>query len=244
VHARIEAWLERLITTGVLEPGDRLPAEVEMAASLGTSRMTLRQALGSLEAKGYLVRKPGRRGGTFIARPKVEYDLSGLLGLTEQLRRTRPRPDARVVAATTEAPSSPVREALRLTARSEVHRVVRVHSAGGEPVALEESCFPAAALPGFLSEVLTRPLHALLDRRGRAPTSACEVIEPVTATAERAALLDVPVGAPLLLVARTSFDRDGVAIEHSLEHHRADRMRIVVRTRLDGAPLADVVADP
>ena len=243
-HARIEAWLERLISSGALVPDDRLPAEVEMAASLGISRMTLRQALGSLEAKGYLARRPGRRGGTFVARPTMECDLSGLLGFGEQLRRTRERSDARVVAATTTVPTSSVREALQLTGRSKIHRVVRVLSADGGPVAIEESSFPAAVLPGLLSEALTQPMHALLDSCGHAPISVTEIFEPVTATVEQAPLLDVAAGAPLLLVTRTGYDHAGTAIEHALDYFRPDRVRIVVRTCVGGPPRVSVGARP
>ena len=47
-HARISLLLERLIVSGTLKPGDKLPAEVEIANALGVSRMTLRQALSTI----------------------------------------------------------------------------------------------------------------------------------------------------------------------------------------------------
>lgn len=243
-HLRIQAWLEGLISSGVLEPEDRLPAEVEMASAFGVSRTTLRQALGSLESKGFLIRKRGRWGGTFIARPKLEYDLPGLLGFTEQMRRSQARPGARVIDAATMTPTVEVRQALRLGRRGKVHRVVRVRSANGEPVALEESSYPAELLPDFLSEALTESLYALLGKRGYAPFSATEVLEPVKASADQAALLNVEVDAALLLVARTAFDREGTPIEHALDYFRPDRMRIVLRTQVDGAPHAEVLPAP
>ena len=54
------------IFTGELGPGDRLPTERELAAELGIARLTLREALKSLEAAGYLVTKVGARGGTRV----------------------------------------------------------------------------------------------------------------------------------------------------------------------------------
>ena len=50
-HMRIGHWLEQLIVSNTLEPGDKLPSEVEISNALGVSRMTLRQALSSIEAK-------------------------------------------------------------------------------------------------------------------------------------------------------------------------------------------------
>lgn len=229
-HLRIEEWLAGLIDSGALAPDDRLPAEVEMAATLGVSRMTLRQALGSLGAKGLLVRKRGRWGGTFIARPTIEYDLSGLPGLVERMRRARAGAEATVVESATGAPSPAARASLRLDPGEQVYRVVRVRSANGVPVALEEASVPADVLPGPPAG----PLHALLSGHGHAPLSATEVLEPVTATAEQAALLDVPVGAPLLLVSRTAYDAGGRPVEHSADLLRPDRTRIVLHTRAGG----------
>ena len=86
-HAQIETWLTSLIAAGSLVVGDKLPKEKDLAAELGVSRMTLRQALASLEARGVVERIPGRRGGTFITEPKIDIDITGLAGFTEQLRR-------------------------------------------------------------------------------------------------------------------------------------------------------------
>lgn len=65
-----DTTLDRLgtaIRLGVLEPGDRLPPERELAEHFGISRSTLRQALATLTGTGHLVAMRGRAGGTFVA---------------------------------------------------------------------------------------------------------------------------------------------------------------------------------
>ena len=65
-----EETLERLgtaIKLGLLEPGERLPAERELCRQLGISRSTLRQALTALVQSGHLRATRGRSGGTFVA---------------------------------------------------------------------------------------------------------------------------------------------------------------------------------
>ena len=65
-----EETLERLgtaIKLGLLQPGDRLPAERALSRQLGISRSTLRQALTALVQSGHLRAARGRGGGTFVA---------------------------------------------------------------------------------------------------------------------------------------------------------------------------------
>jgi len=239
-HSRIEEWLERLIHSGQLKLEDRLPSEVEMAGALGVSRMTLRQALNGLESKGLLVRKRGRWGGSFVARPRLEYELSGLPGFTEQMRRSNALAGARVTEAATVRPEPEVRHALQLARGHKVHRIVRVRSANREPVAVEVNSYPAGLFPGLLTEPLTGSLYALLRKAGHAPFSATEVLEPVIASPEYANLLWMEEGSPLMLVQRTAYDKEGRPVEHSLDYFRPDRIRITLRTQADAAPRAEV----
>lgn len=60
--------LERLILDGTLKAGDRLPAQRELAATLGVSRPSLREALTVLETLGLVVVKPGL--GVFVQDPE------------------------------------------------------------------------------------------------------------------------------------------------------------------------------
>lgn len=67
VPERLSVDLERLILDGQLTPGDRLPAERELAAHLGVSRVSIREALRELENRGLIDRRPGR--GTIVLKP-------------------------------------------------------------------------------------------------------------------------------------------------------------------------------
>ena len=64
-----EETVERLLTViklGMVAPGDRFPAERELAAQLGISRLTLREALAELQKAGFVSSRRGRLGGTFV----------------------------------------------------------------------------------------------------------------------------------------------------------------------------------
>ncbi|MFB4264133.1 GntR family transcriptional regulator [Nonomuraea sp. GTA35] len=232
-HVQIERWLLASIAAGELAPGDRLPGERALAGRLGVSRMTLRQALASLERDGVLLRVPGRSGGAFVAEPRpeprIDCDLTGLAGFTEQMRRAHLRAEARILrAATVPAPATAAR-ALGLATGSPVHEVARVRSAGRSPVALERSYFPA--LPGLLDHDLTGSLYALLATRyGLEPRTAVEHLDPVIAQPAEAAELGIAPGTPLMRIERTAYAAGGTPVEYALDLFRPDRVRISVRS--------------
>lgn len=67
-----EETVERLlqaIRLGVVAPGDRLPAERDLASRLSVSRETLREALAVVAQAGYVQARRGRYGGTFVLPP-------------------------------------------------------------------------------------------------------------------------------------------------------------------------------
>ncbi|MBV49733.1 MAG: FCD domain-containing protein [Sulfitobacter sp.] len=57
--------VEELILRGILRPGERLPAERELAERLAVSRPSLRDAIAQLQASGLLASRPG--AGVYVA---------------------------------------------------------------------------------------------------------------------------------------------------------------------------------
>lgn len=227
-HVQIVDWIDAAVADGELAAGDRLPPERQLAARLGVSRMTLRQALATLERRGLVTRSIGRGGGTFVASPKVERDVSAFAGLSEQLRRQNVTAGARVVSAEELPADQTVADALGLEAGDPIGEIVRVRYADGAPLALERSRFPLARYPGLLELDLTGSLYDLLaERYDEPPTHAVERMEPVLANGEEAELLDVALGAPLMLVERTAYAASGGAVEFAIDVFRGDRTRIV-----------------
>ncbi len=66
IYEEIMEQIRRMITQGDLQPGDKLPAERELAETLGVSRTSVREALTALGALGLIEVRSGE--GTFIRR--------------------------------------------------------------------------------------------------------------------------------------------------------------------------------
>ncbi len=68
-HMAFESCVEQLgsaIQLGIFQPGDRLPAERELAERLSVSRATLRESISALRAAGFVSTTRGRGGGTVV----------------------------------------------------------------------------------------------------------------------------------------------------------------------------------
>jgi GntR family transcriptional regulator len=231
--------LAEQIGSGRLRPGQRLGAERALAAEFGVSRATLRQALAVLEEGGVVRRVPGRGGGTFVAKGKIERDLSRIVGVPALLRSQGVVAGTRVLSARLAEADDVTAQALRARPGELVVDLVRIRLADGSPFSLEHARFPARRFPGLLEMPLGGSVYELLvEHFGAEPTDAVERIEVVLASPDEAAILDVEPGAPLMAITRTTTDPDGEPIEFSRDLFRADRTRIVVRTEGGGASRA------
>lgn len=83
LYEKIVNQVKELIKEGKLKPGDQLPPERQLAATLGCSRTTVREACRVLEADGLIVSKQG--GGRFVQQinqdltPQYDYDPVNLI---------------------------------------------------------------------------------------------------------------------------------------------------------------------
>ncbi|MFL5926856.1 MAG: GntR family transcriptional regulator [Gaiellaceae bacterium] len=225
-HVQIEAALERAIASGELAPADRLPPERDLARQLRVSRMTLRQALRALEARGLVSRRVGRDGGTFVEEPKLE--LTGLAALSDQLRGLGREAGATVLTSREREATAAEEAAL---GAQRVFEVARVRSADGTPVALEQTVLPCALFPALLDQPLDGSLYALMrDRYGIRPARAVERLEPGLASRHEALALEIAPRRPVMLVQRTTYDEEERPVEVSRDVFRGDRTRVVWET--------------
>lgn len=92
-----EETVERMLTViklGVVAAGDRFPAERELAAVLGVSRITLREAIRALQEAGYVESRRGRFGGTFVTYTRPDPNMG-------EVRRIAQRDPGRLADALT-----------------------------------------------------------------------------------------------------------------------------------------------
>ncbi|ALO06154.1 putative transcriptional regulator of N-Acetylglucosamine utilization, GntR family [Streptomyces venezuelae] len=233
---------EHLLTViDARRPGDAIPSERTLCATLGVSRPTLRAAVDELVATGLLVREHGR--GMFVAPAKITQEL-----VAEQHTADAPRGQggwtSRVLELRTVRAGARIGRKLTLSPAAELVHVTRLRYVDGDPIALEHLHVPADLVPGLTVADMEGGFYAhLREKRGIRTAHAVQSIEPTVLSEEEAALLEVPVLSPALLFDRITSDTGGRPVEYVRSLYRGDRYRIVSRLALrDGAadhPAAD-----
>ncbi|CAL9377056.1 MULTISPECIES: GntR family transcriptional regulator [Streptomyces] len=220
LYFQLAQQLESAIEHGTLTPGTLLGNEIELAARLGLSRPTVRQAIQSLVDKGLLVRRRGV--GTQVVHSKVRRPLE-LSSLYDDLESAGQRPTTTVLVNTMVAASAEVAAALGVTEGSEVHRIERLRSAHGEPIAYLCNYLPPGLLDLDTGQLEATGLYRLMRAAGITLHSARQTIGARAATAVEAERLRERTDAPLLTMQRVTFDDTGRAVEYGTHTYRPSR---------------------
>ena len=206
---------EQVVAAG---PGHVLPSESELSAEFGVSRVTVRRALETLRDEGLLDSRQGF--GWFVATAPVQQQLGRLDTIEGQLLQRGVKPERQILEfAFVEAPPH---VSARLGA-AHVLRVKRRNLADGAPFAVVTVWCPAE-LGQHLSriDVERSPFYELLGVQLRGAT---QTIGAAAAGEADAALLEVPVGSPVLRCERltNSVDGDPVLLsEYIFPAHRTE----------------------
>lgn len=219
LYHQIAMDIEGHIRSGHLQPGAFLENEIALAARLGISRPTARQALQELVDRGRLVRRRGV--GTQVAPERIHRSVE-LTSLQSDLERAGRNPSTQVLEYEAIAADAELAEVLEVEEGSPVVRVRRLRFADGEPLAIMTNVMPEAIAPS--REALEASgLYESLRARGIVAKVARQRIGARTAQAAEARTLGEQPRAALLTMSRTAYNEAGKVIEHGDHLYRASR---------------------
>lgn len=229
LRAQVENVLRKLTLETGYQKGALLPNELKLAAQLGVSRGTIRSGISKLVFEGLLERKAGI--GTRVSQNHVESGIRAWRSFTQEMaakgitvknfRLTYRR-----------VPASPgAARSLQLSAGTLVWRLDRVRGWNGKPVLQSTSWFhPRLGLKG--DEDFSATLYAKLEKvAGVRPHHAREEFLATVADVQRARLLRVPPGTPLLLREHTVFDPGNRPFEFAEVRYVSSRFTLTMDLR-------------
>jgi len=212
LYVQIRETLRDQIKTGVLKPGQKLPAEDELAGQFGVSRMTVRQGISDLTDEGMLYRRRGI--GTFVTQFHVERDHNKLTDYFETAEAEGFRAEVRLLSREVVPAKLMIAKALALPETEAVIRIQTLRLANDVPVTIYDEYVPYNLCPDLLVEDLrSRPAWQILEKYGCIIKRAVQRIEARAADTKVASLLNVDEDAPILFKNRVIYAEDGTPVE-------------------------------
>lgn len=225
--------LTKMIETGQLKTGAKLPPEEELATKLGISRSTLREALGHLETHGLIARRQGI--GTFITIPTGPAFFGGL---------ERLEPFRSLALAAGEKNSLVQQMVEKVTASQELAAVldakpgldlVRVQTIEAiddiRCMYFDDYFIDTGGLDEKLVNYKDSVLTYMFDECDPPLSHTRSEIFAIEATEEIASKLDIPVGKPVFHMEETYFSATGEILGVGLTYFVTDRFRFYVTRR-------------
>ncbi|USS87863.1 GntR family transcriptional regulator [Fructilactobacillus hinvesii] len=228
VYIQIHDDLKTKIERGEWPVGTRLPAERKLAAQYQVSRMTLRQAIGTLIEEGLLKRKAG--SGTFVTNQKVQEHMSGISSFTETMLSQGKQPASKTLSYRIVEPTFREANQLQLEPGERVLRMERLRYGDDEPICLETTVVAARLVSDMSQAEVTKSLYRSLEERwGQSPANAQQYISAILATPAVADQLQIQPGAPILKLKQISYFANQQPFEVVETQYAAERFEFYLK---------------
>lgn len=183
----------------------RLPSEADLSDTYDASRVTVRKALEALRSEGLIAAQQGL--GWFASGDPLRQRLGRLGTIESQLEASGVVSERKVIELRSVVAPARVRDVLNA---ERVVRLLRMNLADGRPFALVTVWCPEDLGGSFTRAQLTEySFHDLL----AVPLGhGVQTIAAAPATTRQAELLEVDVGAPMLVCRRTTYSTDERAV--------------------------------
>lgn len=197
--------MKEKIDSGTWKPGEKLPAEPQLAKEFGVSRATIREAMQELVYSGQINRVRGV--GSFVGKKTISYGMNQLVSISDLIRQNGYESSICHVKLDVGRPEKKHAAALELGEFEPVYKVQRVFAADGKPIVYEETVYPCHLLPGVTEEDFYASSFEMMRNRGIFVQSSDGLVRPQRATPAIASLMKIPNGEPLLLMETVVVDK-------------------------------------
>lgn len=240
LYLQVKETLLEKIESGEWQPEQQLPSEVELCDMLEVSRAVVRQALNELVFEGLIVREQGR--GTFVAKPKMDFQPSTLISFSRVMRRLGHEVKTKVLDQRVVPAPKKVAIKLSLKPNERVVLIRRLRFVDERPVAIHTAYLDAERFSALVYEDLSQSLwDAIRKITGIESAYTQDIIEATLLRRKEAELLDRSIGSSALLIAGNAFDSHGRSFRYTEAVNRADCIRFVIIGGLVQLQFGDMV---
>lgn len=227
LYQQVEDWIKHMIVSGQWPVHYKLKSEEDLAKELSVSRGTIRKSIKNLVKKGLLVQVHGK--GTFVASGKLEQPLAQrLISFSEAMKEQGLNFKTKVLDKNTIQPTKRIASFLELEDNKEVLYLKRIRTVDGIPVILLENYFTVHLCPkikdiNFEENTL---FDAIENECGLKLSWGRRCFGVQSLDREKADLLKVSVGTPVLYLEQVVYTKGGVPVECSDVWLRGDKFQL------------------
>ncbi|EGU46617.1 putative transcriptional regulator [Vibrio orientalis CIP 102891 = ATCC 33934] len=222
---KIKKSLREKIHSGTLSEGQKLPSERELSQLFSTTRITLKDALVSLETEGLIYRE--ERRGWFVSPDRICYNPLSRTHFHQMIREQHRIAETKLVNVRSEMASGDYARALEVEHATPIHIIERLRYIDGRAVLFVENVLKAPLFDGILSENLTMSLTGIYrDKYGYETLRSRFDVIPTSAPSHVAKALNLVEGQPVLKICRVNDKQDGELMDCEYEYWRPDAVRI------------------
>jgi len=233
---QVKAHVKERIVNDDFEDG-RIPPETELAADLGVSRTTVRDALSRLEHEGTIYRRQG--AGTFVNEPglQIRSRLEEIWSYEQVLEEHGYVPSVRVLSSTEAPTDSFTAQALGLEDGERILVIEKVFREDEAPVMLTVNRIPTRIVSDAeYQNDEAMPIYEFLeDHCERTLGYYLSEIIPVSLDAATAEKLGVETGTLAISFDEIAFDQNNEPIVRATSFFRDDLLRFRLIRRRSGA---------
>ena len=211
------------ISSGELQPADRVPSENELVASMSVSRMTANRALRELNDEGYVDRVAGR--GTFVSDYRAQSHLLEVHNIADEIALRGHAHSSKVIRQSLQHARGEVAKALHVEQGTEVVHLLLVHAENGVPIQLEDRHVLASFAPGSLQQDFTAVTPSAYLTSISPLQEAEQVVRASVPNRAVQQYLDIEDGEASLVVIRRTWS-EGRPVTFARLHHPGSRYEL------------------
>lgn len=219
----------RLIRSGKLAPGMRIPSENEIIENYRVSNTTARKALQELNSGGWVVKIKGK--GTFVHGKGVVRSVDRILSFTRNMTEAGFKPSTKVLHhGVLRKGYSALINGRRYSMEGPVFKIHRLRFADNIPMMLEVRYISLALCPGIEKLDLTESLYDIYrNKYQRELTEIHQMLSAYMLESEAATFFDLHGPVPGFLVDGVTFCGREIILEMEKSIYRGDRYTFAVR---------------
>ena len=205
LYFRLYSLLKEAILNGTIDNGAQMPTEQQLAETFGVSRITAKRAMDELAAEHLVERRRGK--GTHVT---YEYKpgpvKAPLVGMLQEIESMARHSDVKVLECRRMKPPANIREALGMGDDEKALYLLRVRSKEGQPFGYYVSWTCGVDAPLKKRDFVRATRLEIFRDQGLNISHVTQTISAVAASTELADHLDTEEGAPLISLARHSYE--------------------------------------